>query len=1088
MPEARRRRFVDLPVDQPALVSGRYVSESYHADAFATRMRELSPDVVPMLLSALVALLFRLTRQDVIDIDLIGRGGLGLEGLCMAAFEVNADATLHGIAAIATAILARARHESLEPVSVRELSNIAVTFSADAGETERADLGVWERQRDIDFRFAGGQAPTLTVVYNRARFEPSRIARMIDELALAVSAANTNPDLRVRDLPLMSAAEITAVTTANDRTKSAPFEPVHRLFEARARERPTAPAAFFGSITLTYGELDARATSLAARLIGAGVTEGVAVGVCVVPSFDILVAMLAILKAGGVYFPLDPTHPPALIAAMLDDARPKVVLTQASLSALTNPERHPQWLLDESQPSSPSPEPHFPEIAPERPSHLLYTSGTTGRPKGALATQGNLAHYIGSAREAYGFSERDIFCSLARYTFSISLFELLLPLACGAAVRLLEREQVLAPDRLAGVLREVTVVHAGPSLLGSLFRYLKTNPAAPSSFPNVRHASSGGDMVAPHTMREMSRAFANAEIFVIYGCTEVSCMGCTYPVVRGAEPARTFVGKAFPNVVVRLLDPEGNLTPWGAVGEVCFAGAGVVSGYLNREELTREKFTSLSWNADGLAKQGRGDLRFYRTGDLARLSPEGELEILGRSDFQVQIRGIRVELACIESVIRELGLATQCAVVMKRLDDNDARLGAFVVNPTVQELGAFRRALAAQLPDYMLPQSLIVLDKLPVTHNGKLDRRELQNMPWGAPKNTGPMPTQLLEKQIAGAFARVLSVEAVGLDDDFFDLGGHSLLAVLLAEDLHNKLGIQLSPAVFFEAATVRKLAEHARGAFSTDLKPVALNSNVGAPAVFLLTGVHIYRRLAQELSDRFAVFGVYSGRELMSFDASAQTPSVNELAEDYLEIVRGQQPRGPYRLGGFSFGGIVAYEVAQRLREAGEEVRFVGLLDAQLPETRRELFERWVSLPRQDMVDVAWTKVRARALEHLGRARRPEFLRYDRDAQLGPKEAVRELSYRSAAAEYADRIRTFDGNVVAIVAEGRLRLSKLLDPKCGWSKHVPHLDAHTVSADHYALLEAPAVREVARILRSALDRTDSRRPPPGPLGVERSL
>lgn len=486
--------------------------------------------------------------------------------------------------------------------------------------------------------------------------------------------------------------------------------PVHRMFEARAKWQPNAVAIGFEESRLTYAQLDERANRLARQLVASGATRGSPVAVCLRASGDLLIAMLAIFKAGAVYFPLDPTHPPALLARMMDEARPCVVLTLSSLHELIPSERFPCTWVDMDAVAGAFPgAPPLVEHDLAAPACLFYTSGTTGKPKGVLVTYGNLVHYVRAAQHKYAFGPPDVFCSLARPTFSISLFELLIPLCCGASVRVLDRDDVLTPDRLCGALQQVTVLHAGPSLLASLFRHLRANPLAPRSFPMVRHASTGGDLVPPSIAEEMKSVFDNAEIYVIYGCTEISCMGTTFAVRRETKVTRTVVGEPFPDVQLRILDAEQRPVPPGEVGEICFAGKGVSSGYLGRPELTTTAFVEI----DGA--------RFYKTGDVGRISADGNLEILGRRDFQVKLRGIRIELAGIESTVLELGLATQCALVSKAMGDNDVRLVAFVVEPTVDSMATFRAKLGAQLPDYMIPHHVVVLDAMPLTPNGKLD-------------------------------------------------------------------------------------------------------------------------------------------------------------------------------------------------------------------------------------------------------------------------------------------------------------------------------------------------------------------------------
>jgi amino acid adenylation domain-containing protein len=1100
------RRFVQLPTDwlrTPAIGF-----EIAHGPPPLPGM-DAAAQTPTLFLGALGALLHRHTQQASIAIDLRWREVESGNPVAVALdLAIDPESSLSALAGQAAEALERLRPSPVAGAPAAPRGNVGVTFrispTANAGAGSRRPPDVAPpapepSEYDLHFLVGGpGDPASFVLDYNARLFRPQTIDRLMASFQVLTAAALDDRSAPLRSLPVLGPKEMGELTAALD-SGSGPraSEPVHRQFEAFARAQPSAAACTFQQQTLSYAALDERSNRLAQHLTAAGIGAGVPVAVCLRPCNDVLVALLAIWKAGGVYLPLDPTHPEALLATMLDDAKPRLVLTQTSLARLTRPDLFPQFCFDRDWSAAQA----LPAVAPpvevtlEQPSHLLYTSGTTGKPKGVLGTHGNLAHYVAVAREKYRFRGDDVFCALARYTFSISLFELLSPLCCGGSLRLLERDDVLDPDRLTRVLGEITVIHAGPSLLGGLFRHLRTNSAAPRSFPGVRHASSGGDLVAPHVLEEMKRVFDHAEIYVIYGCTEVSCMGTTFPVSRDGEVTRTYVGRAFPDVTLRVLDPHRNLVPFGVVGEICFAGAGVVPGYFQRPELSAEKFIEL---------EGR---RFYTTGDMGRVHPDGNLEILGRRDFQVQVRGIRVELAGIENTIREMGLAAQCAVVASKLDAQNVRLGAFVVSPRMTDIAGFRHALAARLPDYMLPQSLIPVDALPLTANGKLDRNRLQAMSWSpapagledlnAPPGRGangarPAPRNPIERQIATAFAGTLGIEDdLGIDDDFFDRGGDSLLAVILIRTLENTLGLSLPPGALFEHPTVRGLAERVQGSLSTEPRPIRLNGGGGdLPPLFMLLGVHLYRELATRLEGQYAVYGVYAGRELVMFESAdprdklrpakpSAVYTVAELARDYIEIIRRQQPRGPYRLVGMSFGGIVAYEVAQQLRAGGDAVTFLGLLDATLPERpldqalRLAQALRQGTLPRRRFSRLIWTRLRSRAQMLLAGQNATIPGRYGADARLGPLDEMREQAYHHAAVEYLSRLRPFDGDVTLIVAGQRQREDPLGSATCGWSAHVPSLDVHTIDAAHLALLAEPKVGPVADILRRALQRSE---------------
>jgi amino acid adenylation domain-containing protein len=1098
-------RFVQLPLDLP-----RSVLLGYEAAAMEVVPPALIPiegDSRPWWLAAVQVLLYRLTHQESLFLDVesvesdIGSIKLWQWDQALAGDESFSTMVAHAARGLA--------EKAREPGERMVAANVAVRFvAAPAGATRSATALSGEGEGTPDLRFViheasldNAIAARLELVYNRRLFTAETIDRWLNAFLQALNAAWLQPSQRLSQLPLMSAGNLASLRGLLDgavRTDAA--EPFLMSFHRAVRKDPAKVAALFRQERLTYGDLDATSSAWAARLQAAGVGPGVRVAVCVPASLDILVAMIAIFKAGGVYVPLDPSHPPALIQGILEECRPRLVLASSKSpacvgpQAVTAPELYEHWYLDlpgrDGQPGAADAEPEDAAVGrseghitdrsawegvatlvgrdPSLPAYSLYTSGTTGKPKGVVATHGNLAHYLEVARDAYGFTADDVFCSLARYTFSISLFELLSPLAVGGTLHLLERDEILVPQNLARELASVTVVHAGPSLLSSLFRYLRSDPSGPRSFPGIRHASSGGDMVPGHLLEEMKQVFPNAELFVIYGCTEISCMGCTFPVSRDKAVERSFVGRPFPGVGVRLLDAQGGLVPIGVVGEICFRGRGVVEGYWERPALNEEKFIGLEGE------------RYYRTGDLGRVHPDGTVEILGRRDFQVQLRGIRIELAGIENTIRSLGWASQCAVVLKRLDENDARLLAFVVKPKEERVGALRQALAAHLPDYMLPQGMVVLDALPLTANGKVDRQKLQSLPWETPAAEAGQkaaPRNAVESRIAEAFGRALHVESVGLDDDFFDLGGHSLTAVVLLEELEDILGLSLSPGILFERSTVRALAEHATQAFPSAPKPILLAGAPENPPLFLLLGVHIYRPLAHRLAQRYSVYSVYAGSELAVYEESAKPLAVSDMARDYIEIIRRQQPHGPYRVAGMSFGGILAYEVAQQLEAAGERVVFVGMLDSILPERGRRRYlavaERLWSLPRPVALGVLRQKVGKRLRAFSTRRPTYEFVTHTEDDRLRKLEERREDAYRVAAHAYLDKIRRWRGAAALVVAGERLARDPLLSPDCGWSSIVTSLRVRQVDADHLTMLQEPRVEEAAELFLSVLDRAD---------------
>jgi acyl carrier protein/pimeloyl-ACP methyl ester carboxylesterase len=412
-----------------------------------------------------------------------------------------------------------------------------------------------------------------------------------------------------------------------------------------------------------------------------------------------------------------------------------------------------------------------------------------------MASHDNLAAYIQAAHERFAFDNRDVMPAIARFSFSISMFELMSPITAGGTLLVLDRDHVLDPARMARTLGEVTFFHAGPSLLKHLIPHIRDRYSDFSLFSRVRHASSGGDMVPPELLEAMKEIFSEAEVFVIYGCSEISCMGCAYPVPRDGAVVKTYVGRPFDNVVVRVLDPTLQQLPAGVTGEICFSGPGVVKGYLHRPDSMVNKFVLLD---------GR---RFYRTGDMGRLSDDGCLEILGRNDFQVKIRGMRIELGEVEHNLRRAPAVRDGVVVARETAPGaEKSLVAYVVLDRADQanddetraarLSAIRRHMVANLPDYMVPATYVELDSLPLNHNMKVDRRALpppdriEDRPVADQSARKPRTTA--EKRIAAEWSELLRVAEVRLDDNFFELGGDSMSATTFVLGIERDLGVRL--------------------------------------------------------------------------------------------------------------------------------------------------------------------------------------------------------------------------------------------------------------------------------------------------------
>jgi amino acid adenylation domain-containing protein len=794
----RARRLQSLPFALPP-------SDNDTSSAFSPRVLGV-PD--PVLTAAFGILLARYNGQPTILLSLC-RASATTEHGSTQMFALDVDPTRTGREALEqTRDLSHVRGQGSAPPMLGSTQDAAggraaiiwLESQSDAETCTVDALVALEHSSargadaDLSLVIGPGAGSRAAFVYDSSLFRQSSIERFAGHLGVLLSSLSSSPDTLVSDLPLLLPAEQRWVeSVCNGPAATVPTALVHELFSLQAAAAPEAIALRFRDQLLSYGELNRRANQLARYLADRNIGADCAVVVCVEPAFDIVVALLGILKAGAIYVPLDPTYPPARIRAILDDTRPELVITQHHLRARLELGREAVLVLDDlavASGSSPDEDPQA-TVEPGQIASIYYTSGTTGSPKGVMASQANLRHYIRTAQQRYQIDNRDVMPAIARFSFSISMFELLLPLVAGGTLILLEREHILDPGRMARTLGEVTIFHAGPSLLKGLVAYIRSHYQTFADFSGVRHASSGGDMVPPELLEGLKQIFANAEVFVIYGSSEISCMGCTYPVPRDRRVKTTYVGKPFDNVVVRVLDGSQNLLPVGIVGEIHFAGDGVTVGYLNRPELTTEKFVML------------GSQRYYRTGDRGRLSKDGWLEILGRNDFQVKLRGMRVELGEVESHLRGAPGVRDAVVMARAAADADKMLVAYIVieqngAPAQKSacIAAIRRHMRTHLPDYMVPAVYVELERLPVNHNMKLDRlalpepneSDLRALSGASVRE----PQSATEKTLASIWQKLLGLREVGIDDNFFELGGHSMLAVMLSLEVERALGVPL--------------------------------------------------------------------------------------------------------------------------------------------------------------------------------------------------------------------------------------------------------------------------------------------------------
>ena len=641
-----------------------------------------------------------------------------------------------------------------------------------------------------------------TLEYNTDLFDHATIARMLNHLESVIRAVVRNPDLRLSELPLLSAREEEQLLREWNDTARDYGHPlcVHEMFRQQAERTPRRVAVAFGSEHLTYGELHDRSLRLAAHLRTLGVGRGDLVGVLVERGLDMVVGLLGVLEAGAAYVPLDPAYPPDRVAFMLEDSGARVVLTQASLASHVPGQA--RWMaLDELRWEE------LPErledpatVAETDRAYVIYTSGSTGRPKGVQIPHGALGNFLRSMQEQPGFTADDTLLAVTTLSFDIAGLELYLPLVSGGRTVLLSRETAWDGVALAAALDATgaTVMQATPATWRLLI------DTGWRGKPGLK-ALCGGEALPRELAAELLTR--TGELWNVYGPTETTIWSTLDRVVSAdAEPS---IGRPIANTQVYVLDPRLRPVPVGVHGELYIGGAGVALGYLNRPELTAERFVPDPFSS----KPGA---RLYRTGDRARMREDGRIEYLGRVDFQVKLRGFRIELGEIEAALgAQPGVKQAVASVYER-SASDRQLVAYIIasRQPPPEPAALREALGESLPYYMIPSAFVLLDAFPLTPNGKIDRKALPEPGVEAASAEEEVaPRDGTELAIAEVWKAVLGRERVSVYDNFFELGGHSLLLARVHRDLVTTLNTDVSIVEMFQYPTIEALAQRiARG------------------------------------------------------------------------------------------------------------------------------------------------------------------------------------------------------------------------------------------------------------------------------------
>ena len=927
-----------------------------------------------------------------------------------------------------------------------------------------------------------GEGLAAALEYRTGLFDATTVDRLLAHWQSLLAAAVAAPQRPLAELEVLAPAERRQLLVEwNDTARAYPAQrSLAALFAAQAAARPDAVAVEHGDAALSYGELKRRAWALAAGLRRAGAGPGTPVGLALDRSPEAVVGILAILAAGGHYVPLDPDYPAERLELLVADSGCRIVLVQAATrqrvaflaDRQAGGDRGGCELVDvDAAPAEPdaafAPWPH----GGDHLAYVMYTSGSTGRPKGVEITHRGVVRLVAAADYADFGPERS-FLLLSVLQFDASTFELWGPLLHGGRL-------VVLAERRPSIEELVSVIEAHGVdslwLTAGLFEQV-AEAADLSRLRGLRQLLAGGDTLNVRAVERVRRALPDTRLIDGYGPTE----NTTFTATQTVDPALRLeagvpIGRPLANSRVYLLNAALRPVPVGATGELYAAGDGLARGYLGRPALTAASFVPDPFAA------APGE-RLYRTGDLARWRADGLLDFAGRIDGQVKLRGFRIEPGEVEAALGALPAVRQAAVVVREVA-GDRRLVAYVALREGASVGWLRDELECRLPQYMVPSSFVELASLPLNRSGKVDRRALPSPLAAAAVTPGGLPRDGLELALLGLWRQTLGVP-VGIADDFFAAGGHSLLAVKLVAGLRRRLGVDLRLSELFANPTVERLAERLRrgGAGEREEAVVPLSGErAGSAALFFVhpVGGHAlcYVELARLLT-RVTCYG------LQSTSPPSDEPAILEgLAAAYVGEVRRLQPVGPYRLAGWSMGGVVAFEMARQLAEAGEPVELLALIDSVAADGRLQ----------PDLAEAELVRVFAGDLAGLADAELPPPQAAGADDPLaalytaavgrgllprGFELAQARRLFRRFAANYRalarHRAGTYGGDVLVVGSAVTARDTGL-GADLGWRQRVGgRLTVRQLAGDHYGLLRRPRVEELAAVLREAVGDGDT--------------
>jgi amino acid adenylation domain-containing protein len=906
------------------------------------------------------------------------------------------------------------------------------------------------------------------LIYNVDLFDRETISRMAGHFETLLGRVVEDPETPISRLPLLTAGERRQLLVEwNDTRRDYPHECIHRLFEAQVERTPDVIAATFGASQMTYAELNGRANQLAHALIGAGVTPRSIVAICIDRSLSMMVSLLGILKAGAAYMPIDPSFPRERLDFMLEDCAAPVVTTTTSLAQKFAASRVRVVCIDEDLHAANDRDAGNPQVrvTAEDDAYVLYTSGSTGKPKGVPVSHRSFSNLLNAMRDEISFTSDDVLLAVTTLSFDIAGLELFLPLICGGRLALGD-EYAADGERLIEDIAATrpTVMQTAPALWRGLVA------AGWRGDPKLRIISGGEALTRTLAEQLLDRV---GVVFNGYGPTETTIYSTVHRVERGSGPVP--IGHPVANTQVYVLDDARQPLPAGAVGELYIGGDGVARGYIGRPELTAERFV-----ADPFASVAGRCL--YRTGDTVRRLPNGDVEYIGRADNQLKVLGIRIEPGEIEAALTRHP-QVQAAAVTGLVDASETKLLVAFVEARPGHLptaATLREFLSESMPVYMIPTRYVFVDRLALTHSGKIDRAKLPPLDESLVQTEQKYvePRDDIERRLQTIWEEILNLRPIGVRHEFFALGGNSLNAVRVLSRIEREFDFRVPLAAMFPAPTIESMAVRIRGdsAHSVRNATVPIQPHGLLPPLFVVGNFQVFKDLGQYLGHDQPMIGVTVPDEL-----KMRLPyKLEELAASQVASILDYQDAGPYFIAGFSAEGVLAYEVAQQLRAKGREVGLLVMIDTSCPLQPQE---SWAARVEKDLknfqnklrgegINSAWISMSRRARRLAIRIRIIKWRIGNRiGVEFKQPAPARPDDFFTAIVRASRRYvpQPYGGPVLLFKRTGD-RTGRFSAKNFGWSEAlVGRLETFDIEGQHWTLLTQPGVGALAKKLDAAL-------------------